>query len=146
MNRNLILLFFTLFIMLSLVFHGGLLKASTDTGELVIIANPKVAAASLNHDELKNIFLGKLTKWEDGNPITFVLLKDQNIHKKFLEEYVDFTPKQFSRYWRGLLFSGKASCPKTLNTAEALQFVAETDGAIGYVISSNEKVKTIIIK
>jgi len=146
MDRKSILLFAS-FMVLSLALHTGVLNASTDTGEPIIIANPKVAATSLTRDELKNIFLGIKTKWGDGNPITFVILKDKTIHNTFLEKYIDYTPSKFSKYWRGLIFSGKGSCPRTLNdTNEALQFVAETDGAIAYVLSVNENVKPIKIK
>jgi len=146
MTRKAILLSIASLMVLSLTFRVTALKASADAGEPIIIANPRVAAQSLSSDEVKNIFLGKKTKWEDGNPITFILLKDKTIHKRFLEKYVDSTPSQYSRYWRGLLFSGRGRCPKTLPAAEALHFIAETEGAIGYVISGNEKDKRIVVK
>ena len=146
MNRRLILLSFASCMVLGLAFYAGVLRAFADTGEPVIIANLNVGLESLDPEEIKNIFLGKKTKWEDGNPITFVLLSDQAVHETFLKKYIDFTPRQFSRYWRGLLFAGKGSCPKTLSEAEVLQFVAQTEGAIGYVLKSNDRVKTITVK
>ena len=147
MNKKLILLFFASFMMMGQALHTSALNASTDTREPIIITNPKVTATSLTRDEVKNIFLGIKTKWEDGNPITFVILKDETIHNTFLEKYINYTPSKFSKYWRGLIFSGKGKCPKTLkDTNEALQFVAETEGAIAYVLTVNENVKTIIIK
>jgi len=146
MNRKSILLFLASFLVLILAFHAGVWQSAADTGELIIIANPNVKVKSLEFKEVKNIFLGKKAKWEDGSPITLVILNDSNTHKDFLKKYVKFTPSQFDRYWKVLLYSGRGKYPKTLTAAETLQFVAETEGAIGYVKSGNENVKTLTIK
>jgi ABC-type phosphate transport system substrate-binding protein len=52
-------------------------------------------------------------------------------------------------YYRSLVFTGKASMPKTLAAdTEVVAYVAKTKGAIGYVSASaaTEGVKTLEVK
>jgi len=147
MNKKSILLFPALFFMaLSMSFNIDVLPSFANTIEPIIIANPKVSDQSLNSGDVKNIFLGKKTKWKDGNPIILVILKEKDTHKQFLAKYVKFTPSQFDRYWKTLAYSGRGKYPKKLPPGEALEYIAATDGAIGYVASSNDTVKTLCIK
>jgi ABC-type phosphate transport system substrate-binding protein len=95
---------------------------------------------------VRNIFLGKKTKWDNGQQIVIVTLKDSETHKNFLKKYIAKTATQFKSYWKKQVFTGKGSVPKSFEKEEdLLDFVAGTEGAIGYVSSglNTDAVKTI---
>ena len=54
-------------------------------------------------------------------------------HNQFIKAYVGKTAKQFTNYWRKMLFSGKGRMPKAFHSQEELaSFVANQKGALGY--------------
>lgn len=117
-------------------------------GDIVIIANNKVAESSLSGEDVKNIFLFKKKKWANGQTIDFVVLKDGAVHKAFLKGYAKKTPSQFKRYFKTLVFTGKGKPPKSFaSEKELVGYVAATEGAIGYVSSGAKtgSVKTISV-
>jgi ABC-type phosphate transport system substrate-binding protein len=63
-------------------------------------------------------------------------MKGGAVHDAFLKEYLGKTDSSLQVYYRSLVFTGKASMPKTLGSdAEVEAYVAKTKGAIGYVSS-----------
>ena len=61
-------------------------------------------------------------------------LKGGAAHEAFLREYLGKTDSALQTYYRSLVFTGKASMPKTVaSDAEVVAFVVKTKGAIGYV-------------
>jgi ABC-type phosphate transport system substrate-binding protein len=114
-------------------------------GDVIIIANKNVSESSLSAAEIKDIFLGEKTSWQDNKRISFVILKDDEVHKNFLEKYVNQTPMGYNSYWKKLVFVGKGKAPKSFSSPEELVgYVARTEGAIGY-ISSEEKTAEVKI-
>jgi ABC-type phosphate transport system substrate-binding protein len=78
-----------------------------------------------------------------------VLEKDGAAHEAFLKEYIGKTDMALETYYRSLVFTGKASMPKTLAAdAEVVAYVAKTKGAIGYVSAgaATAGVKTLEVK
>jgi hypothetical protein len=118
-------------------------------GEIKVIANPSVGASSVSADELKGVFLATKTSLSDGSHVEPVLLKGGATHQAFLKEYLGKTDAALETYYRSLVFTGKASMPKTLaSDAEVEAYVAKTKGAIGYVSagSGGAGVKTLEVK
>jgi len=117
---------------------------------LVIIANNQVPVNSLSSEEIKNIFLGKKTQWDNGEKIKFVLFKKSELSKKFLKEYIKKTPSQYKRYWKGLCFTGKARTPKTFQTQkDIIEYISNNKNTIGYIniqVNKKDKLKIISIK
>ena len=116
--------------------------------EVIIIANKNVQENSLKAEELRNIFLGDQSVWSNEKRINFVILRKGTVHTSFLESYVQKTPKNFVRYWKRQIMTGKAVIPKlALSEAEVIEYVALTEGAIGYVseISEDNDIKIIDI-
>ncbi len=115
---------------------------------VVIIANKNVPASSLSYDEIKDIFLGNKTKWDTGLKIITATSSGSEAHKPFLKKYLKKSPSQFKRYCRSLLFTGKGKMPRSFETLERLlEFVTNTDGAIGYIPSqmTSDEIKIISI-
>ena len=84
--------------------------------------------------ELKRMLLGKSKRWKNGDKVVLSTLKDGESHDRFIRKYAGKTPKQFTNYWRKMVFSGKGTMPKAFANEEALaSFVARWEGALGYV-------------
>lgn len=117
-------------------------------GEVKIIVNPSVKADMISAGDLKKIFLEEDNTLGDGTHVERVLQKDGAVHEAFLREYMGRTDDDLQTYYRGLVFSGRGSMPKELDSdAEVVAYVARRRGAIGYVnaTSSAEGVKTLVI-
>ena len=80
------------------------------------------------------MFLLTKNTLDDGSHVEPVVAKGGPTHDAFLREYLSKTDSALQTYYRSLVFTGKASMPKTLGSeAEVAAFVAKTKGAIGYV-------------
>ena len=109
------------------------LASTAAFADVVVIANKNVSETSMSKDKVKQIFLGKVVKWQDGSRIHFVTLKGDS-HKSFLKEYIGRSEAQYKTYWKKILFTGKGSMPKSFDTEQEMaQYVANTKGAIGYI-------------
>ena len=107
---------------------------AVQAAEVKIIATPSVSAAAVSADELKRVFLLTKNTLDDGSHVEPVVAKGGPTHDAFLREYLSKTDSALQTYYRSLVFTGKASMPKTLGSeAEVAAFVAKTKGAIGYV-------------
>ena len=51
------------------------ISADLSAAESVIV-NPKCSAVALSEDEIRALFLGRRTAWEDGSRVVLVVLKD----------------------------------------------------------------------
>jgi ABC-type phosphate transport system substrate-binding protein len=117
--------------------------------DLKVIANASVKADTISADEIKGVFLATKTSLSDGSHVEPVLEKGGATHEAFLKEYLGKTDSALQTYYRSLVFTGKASMPKTLGAdAEVVAYVAKTKGAVGYVSAdaSAEGVKTLEVK
>lgn len=104
--------------------------------DLMIIANADVLEDRLESKAVKDIFLGDIVKWKNGQMITIVLSPESASFNSFLADYINRSATQFRNVWRQNLFTGKGKQPvKVKSVEELVNYVAETSGAIGYVSS-----------
>jgi hypothetical protein len=118
-------------------------------GDVKMIANSSVGVSAVSADEIKAVFLATKSSLSDGSHVEPVLEKDGPAHEAFLKEFVGKTDAAFETYYRSLVFTGKASMPKTTaSDADMVAYVAKTKGAIGYVSASavTAGVKTLEVK
>lgn len=120
--------------------YALLLVASTSIfaaqagAQVVVIANTSVKSVTVSKGDLRDVFTGAASSLKDGTHVTPVLLKSGSIHDEFLATYVGKNDGAFRAGWRGLVFSGQASMPKSLDSESAVvDYVAHTAGAIGYI-------------
>ncbi len=135
-----------LFIVTVVALCGAVTASAAD---LKVIANPSVGVSSISADELKGVFLATKTALSDGSHVEPVLAKGGATHEAFIKEYLGKTDSALQTYYRSLVFTGKASMPKTLGAdAEVVAYVAKTKGAVGYVgaAAGTAGVKTLEIK
>ena len=90
--------------------------------------------ATISKKALKKILLGKEKKWEDGTPIVLVMLEGGDTHDAFVKKFAGKSAKQFTNYWRKMVFSGQGKMPQSFDTEDELAaFVAANPGSIGYI-------------
>ena len=116
--------------------------------DVKVIANSSVRADTISADEIKRVFLEERRSLDDGTHVAPVLEKDGPVHEAFLRAYLGRTDDDLLTYYRALVFTGRGSMPKELDSdAEVVAYVIRTRGAIGYVSAetSTEGVKTLAI-
>ncbi len=114
-----------------------------NSSEISLIGHPALTD-SLTREQVKQIFLGRKTRWDDGTKIVFVLLHDKTIYKDFLKHYIGKTYSQYRNYWKKQVFTGKGRMPKTFGTVEELvNFLTATPGAISFARSQDIAPETI---
>jgi TonB family protein len=105
--------------------------------DVKVIANPNVKADSISAAELRSVYLLQRRTLKDGSSVEPVLCKSGPVHQAFLKQYIHRDSEEIRIYYQGLVFTGKGSMPKELNSdAEVVVYVARTKGAIGYVAGS----------
>ena len=94
-----------------------------------IIANSSVTADTISEDELKLVFLEERISLTDGTHVEPVLMKEGAVDEAFLQQYLGLTEDDLQIYYRTLLFTGRGSMPKVLQSdAEVVAYVARTRG------------------
>lgn len=134
--------------LVALISVSGLFVSVSFAADIAIIANNSVSDASLSKGAIKDIYTGKQVKWSDGSKIHMSAQKKNDTHKAFTKGFVAKSPSQFRMFWKKQVFTGKGKAPKAFKSdAAIMKYVAETDGAIGYVSSgvAVDGVKTITV-
>ena len=119
-----------------------LMFATAAQAELVVIVNPKHAAASMTAEQVANVYLGKDTSL---NPLD--LKEPAAARNQFYEKVAGKDAAQVKAIWARLVFTGKQQPPKELDSAaDIVKQVAANDKAIGYVDKSavDGSVKTVL--
>jgi len=122
---------------------------SSSAGEVVIIANENVPILALTGDDIKQIFLGKKSTWDNGDKIVIAVQDRTDASDIFLTTYVTKNAYQYGIYWKKQVFTGRGKAPRSFSSDhEIVQFVSQTPGAIGYVSSGTDagKAKTIAVR
>lgn len=116
--------------------------------EIHFIVNKNVQESRITSETVRNIFLGKKAKWNDGSRIILVIMESSETHDVFLKKYIKKGPHAFLNYWRQKLFTGQGVPPISFdNETDLIEYVANTNNAIGYVSNTNslENVKILNI-
>jgi ABC-type phosphate transport system substrate-binding protein len=101
--------------------------------DIQIIANKGVSESTVSKDQLKRIYLGKMSRWSNGDKVDFCLVKT-DIVEEFTDQYLGYSANNYVKYWKKLVFTGKGSMPPFYDKAEdVVNFVANTKGAVGFV-------------
>jgi len=111
--------------------------AGATAADFKVIANPAVKIDQISANDLRQIFLATKTSLGDGTHAEPVLEKSGATHEAFLKQYVGKTDAAIGTYYRSLVFTGKASMPRSFGSdAEVVAYVVKTKGAFGYVSGS----------
>ncbi len=104
---------------------------------VAVVGNPADGSGKLSKQQVKRIFLGKISSLPNGSVAEVVdLPADDPARKAFYAKVIHKTPSQLKSYWAKRVFTGKGSPPKTLPDAAAVkQWVSSGKGRIGYIDS-----------
>lgn len=103
-----------------------------------VIVHESNPVTSMTSGEVSNLFLKKVTRWSDGQPVLPVDLAAQSrIRGSFSEIIHRKSTTAVKAYWNRQIFSGRGvPPPERRNDREIIDYVASTPGAIGYVSAS----------
>lgn len=115
-----------------------------------VIVHQDNPTQTLTAKDLKMIFLGDKTTWQDRQPIIVAALKNGEVHKEFLREIVKLSPMKFAMHWKQKIFTGSATGSQInfFKSEEKLkEYVKANPAAIGYISvdSVDDTVKEIKI-
>ena len=100
--------------------------------EVVVVVNPKAAEASMTKEQVAQFFLGKSSAM---TPID--LPEDAPVRAEFYKKVTDKDASQAKALWSKLVFTGKATMPKSVpSSADVKKAVAADPKAIGYMEKS----------
>src|SRR6059058_1176212 len=124
-------------IILAVLLTSTLSAAAGSAGapSFVVIINPANIAA-LTRDEVANIFMKRITRWNDhAVPIVVVdALPDSPVREAFSRAVLHRDVGAMEAYWQQQIFSGRDVPPVQKETdGDIVAFVRRNPGAIGYV-------------
>lgn len=103
-----------------------------------VIGNPGDEFATLSEQQVKDIYLGKLSILPGGTIVKAADLGDSNaVRNEFYLKITGKNPTQIKTHWAKLVFADKGTPPVALQDDNAVkQWVAAKRGRIGYVSDS----------
>jgi len=106
--------------------------------DVLIVVNKEVGVSEISSAQLRDIFIGAQSRLSDGSRAVPVILKGGAVHEVFLRKHVGDSPGEFRTRWLKAVFTGQGAMPKEFTSeGAALDYVAATPGAIGYVSRVN---------
>jgi len=108
---------------------------SQDQDSFLIVVNKSNPVKTVDIEQIKKIFLKKMTKWEDGSKIYPVDLNEtSSVRKKFTKTVHKKSVSAIKAYWQKQIFTGRGvPPPEKANDKELLEYVGKNEGSIGYV-------------
>lgn len=135
-------------ILLLMIAFGLSQSVLAQSSPMVVITHPEVSQQSVTQRQLRRIFMLKQRSWNDGSPISLIVLSSDNLeHAQFLREQLKMFPYQLEREWNKLIYSGQSAPPIVATDSEnMLSLVASTPGAIGYLVNATANDNVTVLK
>ncbi len=103
--------------------------------EVVPVVSAKCSIATLTDTQLIDIFLGKESRFPNGEPaMPLDQAEGSEIRDEFYARYANQSPPQLKAYWSKLIFTGKSQPPREIVSVPKLRKVlANNPYAISYM-------------
>lgn len=101
-----------------------------------VIVHPDNSTPTLTAKDLKMIFLGEKTTWPDGQALKAAALKNGEVHKEFLRDFVKLSPLKFAIHWKQKIFTGNATGSYInffKSEDQVKEYIKANPTAIGYI-------------
>jgi ABC-type phosphate transport system substrate-binding protein len=110
----------------------GIGISAAATAEVVVVAGAKSTVSAMSKDEVSQVFLGK------SSAQTPVDLQESNpVRAEFYKKAAGKDLPQVKSIWSKLIFTGKATMPKEMNSSADVKKAVTTDpNTIGYIEKS----------
>lgn len=124
------------------------LTAADGSKHIVIITAKSSGLTSLSLSELQKLFRVEKTKAPDGSKVIVVTQEPGTLAREIaLRTIYGMSESEYTRHFLQATFAGKLpSAPKMLGPTAVKKYVAETPGAIGYVVSTEADDTVRVIK
>jgi hypothetical protein len=123
---------------INLLIHAILTALATTAGDaraaggIVVIGHPGLP--SLDPITLERIYTGKVIELNGTSVIAVNIISGSNVRSRFLQAYLHEDEDKYTAYWVVRRYIGKGASPRELSsTADVINFVNTTPGAIGYI-------------
>ncbi len=115
-----------------------LICATAAHADYKIVVHSSNAVDSMSKDKLADLFLKKVTRWDNGRSVTPVDQAEKNpVRDQFSKGVLRKEVPWIESYWQKMIFSGRATPPAKLTSdSEVLDFIRSNPDAIGYVSES----------
>ncbi len=114
--------------------------------DVAIVVHPS-NSATLSTDDISKIYLGRSKTFPDGKAVVPVAQVEASTATNiFNEKVLNKTGSQMKAYWSKLVFTGKGSPPKEVESdAEMIALISQNPSLIGYVDKAavNDSVKVL---
>ena len=121
--------------------------SASASADFHVVVHSKLKRSQISKDELRDIYLGNRTHWEDGKRIRAAQVDLPTVTEEFSMVILNLSVFQFESHWRRKLFSGQGLPPKKLmDDAAVISFVARNKGAIGFIKSKMSSKDTKVLK
>lgn len=103
--------------------------------EVVVIANKDNLVKLLTKKQVIDIYMGRTSLFPDGQAaLPIDQDSDSPIRKLFYRSLVNKTVNEINAYWARLIFSGRATPPQTIDSAQSIiEFIKDNKAAIAYI-------------
>jgi len=118
--------------------------------DFVVVVNAANPIKSISKEDLSDLFLKKVTRWETKKPVVPVdQERNAKVRTVFSKTVHDRSVSSVVTYWQTQIFSGNNVPPATKpNDADVLTFIRGNENAIGYVSAGTtlgDKVKALSV-
>jgi ABC-type phosphate transport system substrate-binding protein len=112
-----------------------LFAAQARAADVKVIVHASNALTSITKSKVGDLFLKRVTRWENGRAVTPVDLSEKSASRAvFCKELLGKEVSSVKSHWQKMIFSGRATPPVELSSdAEVIEFVRNNADAIGYV-------------
>lgn len=142
LKRTTYILLITLILLLGRTFFAM-------AADYILVVHRENPVQRLPPQEVRDIFLGKKSKWGNDAPITLVMNTNEEIHEQFTRTMLQKSPIQLSVYWKKILYSGVGMLPLAVKDDEAAKsYVGFHKNAISYITEDalDKQVKKVEIR
>ena len=118
----------------SIVLTSSLFLSAFATAEIEVIVHPS-NGATLDQDSIQRIFLGKTRAFPGGGEAVAISASEGSPEEaEFTEKVLSKTPKQLKAYWAKMVFTGKGTPPRQVDSAaEVVKLISANPNLIGFI-------------
>lgn len=106
---------------------------------LVFVVSSRQPTKALSSAELRQTFVGRITRWKDGRRIELAIRPSKTpAGRAFFARVVQMSDIDFSQNWLGIIFRGEAmSSPRVVETrGDVDRFLARFSDGLSFLLAS----------
>ncbi len=113
--------------------------------KLVLIANKNFPVDHLTKNQVKQIYLKRITLINGVSIVPINYIAQNRLRKKFEKKILRLSPKKLKRYWMKEHYLGKRPPIVQSSIKSAIIFVRKVDGAIAYIPYSKLPLDVVVL-